>query len=99
MLDTNSFVTQLQYHGVLPFIPDITGSASGSSTYHRDLWRNYLYPYLVSTSTKATSDGSLSLDRLLIGVNVYNNGQSLMGAMQLVPLLEQCSQSSRPAPG
>jgi endoglucanase Acf2 len=98
LLDGNSFVTQLQFHGVLPFIPDITGAASGSASYHRDLWRNYLYPYLVSVSTEVTNDGSLSLDRLLIGNNVYNNGQSLMGAMQLVPLLQQVSQSAELAP-
>lgn len=93
LLEASSFVTQLQYHGMLPFLPDISGGDPGSETYHRDLWRTYLLPYLISVSSTATSDGSLSLDRLMPGLNVYNNGQSLLGAMQLVPLLQEVSQS------
>jgi hypothetical protein len=93
VMAASSFVTQLAYRPILPFLPAITGSASGSSTYYRDLWNNYLYPYLVSKSTGATSDGSLTLDQLLNVQAVYSTGQALLGAIQLVPLLQQVGQS------
>src|SRR5262249_4990897 len=89
----SSLVTELADRPILPFLPAITGSASGSSTYYRDLWNNYLYPYLVSKSTGATSDGSLTLDQLVKVQAVYSTGQALLGAIQLVPLLQQVGQS------
>jgi hypothetical protein len=98
VMEASSFSTQMTYNGILPFLPPITGNASGSSTYYRDLWRNQLYPYLVSVSTQQTYDGSLSLDKLIDTQAVYSTGQALMGAMQLVPLLQQVSQSSQLSP-
>jgi hypothetical protein len=84
----------MTHRGVLPFVPDVAGPAG----YHADLWRAYLHPFLVGVSTKPTADGSLPLDSLIGGGDVYNQGQSMMAAAQMVPLLFQVSKSAELRP-
>ncbi len=92
LLVGKSFNTQIQdLGGVLPFIPDVP---NGDGTYHTQLFENQILPYLISKSSYSQRDGSnfLSLDKLIVPGDVYSTGQNLLGAMQLVPLLEQVAQ-------
>jgi hypothetical protein len=98
VFDGKVFVTRLTHQGVLPFVPDISGAnaltGDATNSYHAALWRTYFSPFLASVSRETVFDGRLSLDRLIGGSDVYNQGQSMMAAAQLVPLLLQISKSS-----
>ena len=93
LFDGPVFVTKLQHQGVLPLVPPMPQAASGDAS----LWQTYLLPYLRSVSSVAPSDGSLVLDKLLPeGSNDYFDFQSMFGAAQLIPILQEVSQSSDP---
>jgi hypothetical protein len=85
------FVTQLQHHGTLPSVPPVPDGSQA------DLWHNYLYPFLLYISSGGPNDGSLNLSNLLPKLNNnYNDAQSMLGAAQLVPLLQEVSTSADP---
>jgi hypothetical protein len=93
VFDGPLFVTQLTHNGTLPVIPPIVGDPG----YYATLWNTQLYPYLKSVSTISQIDGGLALDKLLpIPNNNYVEAQSMFGAAQLIPILQQVASSSDP---
>jgi endoglucanase Acf2 len=96
LLAGDQFRTTLQYQGTLPFLPDIPGGSG--DPYHQDLWNKELLPYLRLRSTKGQPDDRLDLSNLIRGGDVYSLGQSMLGAAQLVPLLDQVSQDLQASP-
>jgi endoglucanase Acf2 len=95
LLTGNEFATTLQYQGTLPYVPDVPDSGD-TTGYHDALWNEVLLPYLRTRSTndKAdhSNDSNLNLANLLRGDDVYSQGQSMLGAAQLIPLLNQVAQ-------
>lgn len=91
VVDGGVFVTVLQHHGTLPEVPP---AADGSQA---DLWHNYLYPFLLQFSKAGSNDGSLNLRGLLPDQNnSYADAQSMLGAAQLIPILQEISNSADP---
>src|SRR5262249_55048368 len=90
VFDGPVFVTQLQGLGVLPQTVPVTGANGFETT----LWRQSLYPFLLSTSSGGPLDGSLNLRTLLPTFNNnYQEGQAMLGAAQLIPLLNSVADS------
>lgn len=85
----DQFRTTLQYQGTLPFLPDIN---SGEAA-HLALWTEQLLPYLEVRSSPMLKPDRLDLANLIRGGDVYSLGQSMLGAAQLVPILDQVAQS------
>src|SRR5262245_7347566 len=92
VFDGKSFTTVLQNRGVLPEVPP----ALDGDGFQADMYHNYLYPLLQSVSTLSTTDGRLTLDKLLPLDNNYITSQAMYGALQLIPLLQEVSASSDP---
>src|SRR5262249_55546258 len=96
LLTGNTFATTLQYQGALPYVPDVA-EAGANVGYHDKLWNDVLLPYLRlrSTNDDAAHDNDAALDlvNLIRGDDVYSQGQSMLGAAQLIPLLVQASQA------
>lgn len=91
VFDGPIFVTQLQHRGTLPMVAPLPEDG----TSHATLWNDYLLPYLVSISRASTLDGSLTLDQLIPnGQNNYLDFQTMLGAAQLIPILQEVSVSN-----
>jgi hypothetical protein len=90
VFDGPAFVTQLQSHGVLPQVVPVAGAPGFETT----LWRQYLYPFLLSVSSGGPNDGTLNLKTLLpTNNNNYQEGQAMLGAAQLIPILNEVADS------
>jgi hypothetical protein len=91
VFDGGVFVTVLQHHGTLPEVPPVPDGSQA------DLFHNYLYPYLLSFSKGGSTDGSLDIGGLLPDqTNSYSDAQSMLGAAQLIPILQEISNSADP---
>src|SRR5262249_9326116 len=91
VFDGGVFVTVLQHHGTLPEVPPVSDGSQA------DLWHNYLLPYLIYFSKGTAPDGSLDIRGLLPDQNnSYNDAQSMLGAAQLIPILQEISTSTDP---